>query len=173
MRKFLAVTFFVAVSLLIVACGNSEPSNVSKPAESSPQSSGSSSAAANTSDTVPDLPAKHFARTSVLYVVKNEIMLPYGDGTFRGDKPVTNYEFAMALAKILDDTYTGTIEVRSMPFTDVPPQHWAYENVLKLAYAGVVEGYGDGTFRGDNPRTRYEAAQLLAKLHSFLKKANG
>lgn len=49
------------------------------------------------------------------------------------------------------------------PFTDVPAKHWAYDAVNKLAQAGVVDGYGDGTFRGDKTMTRYEMAQVVAK----------
>lgn len=49
------------------------------------------------------------------------------------------------------------------PFADVPAKHWAYDAVNKLAQAGVVDGYGDGTFRGDKTMTRYEMAQIIAK----------
>jgi hypothetical protein len=48
------------------------------------------------------------------------------------------------------------------PFSDVPAKHWSYDAVTKLAQAGVVEGYGDGTFRGDKTVTRYEMAQIVA-----------
>ncbi len=49
------------------------------------------------------------------------------------------------------------------PFSDVPAGHWAYDSVAKLAAAGVVDGYPDGTFRGDRLMTRYEMAQIVAK----------
>ncbi len=49
------------------------------------------------------------------------------------------------------------------PFSDVPAKHWAYDAVNKLAQAGIVDGYGDGTFRGDKTITRYEMAQIVAK----------
>ena len=49
------------------------------------------------------------------------------------------------------------------PFSDVPAGHWAYDSINKLAAAGVVEGYGDGTFGGDKLMTRYEMAQIVAK----------
>ena len=51
----------------------------------------------------------------------------------------------------------------SNPFSDVPAGHWAYDALTELAEAGVVEGYGDGTFRGDKNITRYEMAQMVAK----------
>ncbi len=49
------------------------------------------------------------------------------------------------------------------PFTDVPAGHWAYDSIAKLAAAGVIEGYGDDTFRGDRLMTRYEMAQIVAR----------
>ena len=49
------------------------------------------------------------------------------------------------------------------PFSDVPAGHWAYGSIAKLAAAGVVDGYGDGTYRGDRLMTRYEMAQIVAR----------
>ena len=49
------------------------------------------------------------------------------------------------------------------PFCDVPAGHWAYDSINKLAAAGVIDGYGDGTFGGDKLMTRYEMAQIVAK----------
>ena len=49
------------------------------------------------------------------------------------------------------------------PFSDVPADHWAYDAVSQLAADGVIEGYGDTTFRGNQNVTRYEMAQMIAK----------
>ena len=49
------------------------------------------------------------------------------------------------------------------PFSDVPTDHWAYDAVAQLAADGVIEGYGDTTFRGNQSITRYEMAQMVAK----------
>ncbi len=49
------------------------------------------------------------------------------------------------------------------PFSDVPADHWAYDAVAQLADDGVIEGYGDGSYRGQNEITRYEMAQMVAK----------
>ena len=51
----------------------------------------------------------------------------------------------------------------SNPFADVPADHWAYDAVAQLAADGVIEGYGDGTYRGDQEITRYEMAQMIAR----------
>lgn len=58
-----------------------------------------------------------------------------------------------------------------LPFTDVPPDHWAYQALLNLAGTyGCIGGYPDGTFRGESPVTRYEFA---AGLDSCLGAATG
>ena len=49
------------------------------------------------------------------------------------------------------------------PFSDVPADHWAYEAVSQLAADGVIDGYGDDTFKGNRNITRYEMAQMVAK----------
>ncbi|WP_026759464.1 S-layer homology domain-containing protein [Selenomonas ruminantium] len=49
------------------------------------------------------------------------------------------------------------------PFSDVPADHWAYDAVSQLAADGVIEGYGDSTFKGNRNITRYEMAQMVAK----------
>lgn len=49
------------------------------------------------------------------------------------------------------------------PFADVPRKHWAYDAVNKLAATGIIDGYGDGTFKGDKTITRYEMAQIVSK----------
>ncbi|SFA98760.1 S-layer homology domain-containing protein [Selenomonas ruminantium] len=49
------------------------------------------------------------------------------------------------------------------PFSDVPADHWAYDAVSQLAADGVIDGYGDSTFKGNRNITRYEMAQMVAK----------
>ena len=50
------------------------------------------------------------------------------------------------------------------PFSDVSPDNWAYQAVSDLSDQGVVEGYPDGTFKGERNMTRYELAQVIARL---------
>ena len=49
------------------------------------------------------------------------------------------------------------------PFSDVPADHWAYDAVTELQAKGVVNGFPDGTYRGNQNMTRYEMAQIIAK----------
>ena len=58
------------------------------------------------------------------------------------------------------------------PFSDVTPDSWAYQAVSQLAQAGIVNGYPDGTFKGQNDITRYEMAQMVAKAMANQDRAN-
>ena len=58
------------------------------------------------------------------------------------------------------------------PFSDVTPDSWAYQAVSQLANAGVINGYPDGTFKGQNNITRYEMAQMVAKAMANQDRAN-
>ena len=68
-----------------------------------------------------------------------------------------------ALSAALVIGAASTTFAAANPFSDVPRDHWAYDAVTQLTADGVVEGYGDGTYRGDRNITRYEMAQMVAK----------
>lgn len=52
----------------------------------------------------------------------------------------------------------------SAQFSDVPAGHWAKEAVEKLAAEGIILGFPDGTFRGNENLTRYQAAMIIYRL---------
>jgi len=52
----------------------------------------------------------------------------------------------------------------AQPFADTPTNHWAYDAIAELAAKGLIEGYPDGTFKGDRAMTRYEMAMVVARL---------
>lgn len=58
----------------------------------------------------------------------------------------------------------GLSAMAANPFTDVTTDDWAYQAVAELSDQGVVEGYPDGTFRGERNMTRFELAQIIARL---------
>lgn len=48
-------------------------------------------------------------------------------------------------------------------FYGCPAGHWSYTAIERLAAAGIIDGYGNGSFGGDRLMTRYEMAQIVAK----------
>ncbi|GAA6755480.1 S-layer homology domain-containing protein [Thermus thalpophilus] len=63
----------------------------------------------------------------------------------------------------------GLLTVLSMgfglaQFSDVPAGHWAKEAVESLAAKGIIVGFPDGTYRGNETLTRYQAALIIYRL---------
>ena len=69
----------------------------------------------------------------------------------------------LALAAVAALT-AGVSAYAANPFSDVSTDDWAYQAVSDLSDQGVVEGYPDGTFKGERNITRYELAQIIARL---------
>lgn len=81
-----------------------------------------------------------------------------------------NKRFAAVLAAMAVAGVTSAFAAN--PFSDVTPNDWAYQSVAQLAQAGVINGYPDGTFKGQNSITRYEMAQMVAKAMANESRAN-
>ncbi|MFC4598067.1 leucine-rich repeat protein [Cohnella hongkongensis] len=69
-----------------------------------------------------------------------------------------------ALAVKLGDHRNANVPV----FADVE-NHWAAHSIRLFARLGIVQGYGDGTFKPDASITRGEFASMLAKLFPLAK----
>ena len=69
----------------------------------------------------------------------------------------------LALAAVAALT-AGVSAYAANPFSDVTADDWAYQAVSDLSAQGVVEGYPDGTFKGERNMTRFELAQIIARL---------
>ena len=69
----------------------------------------------------------------------------------------------LALAAVAALT-AGVSAYAANPFSDVTPDDWAFQAVSDLSVQGVVEGYPDGSFKGERNMTRYELAQIIARL---------
>ncbi len=61
------------------------------------------------------------------------------------------------------------IPIVAFSFKDVPKNHWAYDEVTALAKLGIISGYPDGTFRGNENVTRYQLAVAIYRTIVYLK----
>ncbi|MGC8820558.1 MAG: S-layer homology domain-containing protein [Fervidobacterium sp.] len=52
-------------------------------------------------------------------------------------------------------------------YKDVPSSHWAYDAVETLSRIGVITGFPDGTFRGNEMVTRFQIAILMYKFYNI------
>ena len=58
-------------------------------------------------------------------------------------------------------------------FSDVPAGHWAKEAVERIAALGIITGFPDGTFRGNQNLTRYQAALIIQRLLETVQQQQG
>lgn len=58
----------------------------------------------------------------------------------------------------------GSAVAQDVPFPDIPENHWALDAVAEIADLGIVIGFPDGTFRGNESFTRYQAALVVSRL---------
>ena len=56
----------------------------------------------------------------------------------------------------------GMVSAQSFP--DIPSGHWAGDAVEEIADLGIVIGFPDGTFRGNEAFTRYQSALVISRL---------
>jgi len=54
--------------------------------------------------------------------------------------------------------------VSAQSFPDIPAGHWAGDAVVEIADLGIVIGFPDGTFRGNEAFTRYQMALVISRL---------
>lgn len=84
----------------------------------------------------------------------------YEDNTFRPDNHITRAESTTLIARV---NSFDVQENNKLVFSDISA-HWAKGYISAAADKGIVNGYGDDTFRPDNHITRAEFAKIIAKL---------
>lgn len=52
-------------------------------------------------------------------------------------------------------------------FSDLAASHWAYDSVMSLTQLGIISGMPDGTFRGNDPMTRYQSAVAMKRILDY------
>jgi len=87
----------------------------------------------------------------------------YPDGSFGPERAITRAEMAAVLVRIADSEGLG---VKGEPgeFADVKPEAWHAGYVRDASAYGLIRGYGDGTFRPNQPVTRAEAVAMINRL---------
>ena len=95
------------------------------------------------------------------YLSKYGIIKGYADNTFRPNDNVSRAEFVAMTVRfnsLFNDVKKGSYTVK---YTDVATNYWAYSDVAYAKNAGWLNGYADGTFKGDNAITRAEVVTVV------------
>lgn len=84
------------------------------------------------------------------------------NGLFEPDRLLTRAEAAMLLSRIIAEKEDA--ERESNLFTDVASETWYAEAVAKVYHAGIMRGYGDGTFRPGDKITGEEFGLISSRV---------
>ena len=68
----------------------------------------------------------------------------------------------------IDEVYVPLFEEIKLPFSDIKETDWFYDAVKSMNFAGLINGYEDGTFKPNNPITRAEMCTVLNKVTKMI-----
>lgn len=116
-----------------------------------------------TDPTYTDVPAEHWAASWIEAAAGEGFMQGYRDGSFAPDQAITRGEMATVLARI---AAKEGLELKSeaRTFSDVPSDAWYADTIRQAVRYGLINGYGDGTFRPNQPITRAETVVMINRL---------
>lgn len=106
-----------------------------------------------------DVPTSYWAADAINGLSSLGYVSGYPDGTFMPDNKITRAEFVSILSRTLKLAASSA----APGFSDVSSGDWFYGSVESAVYAGIVKGYGDGTFHPNAPISRQEIACVLVQ----------
>jgi len=71
----------------------------------------------------------------------------------------------LAIISFVLATFFGVFASAQTQFRDIPAGHWARQAVEFAVQCGLIEGFPDATFRGNQNLTRYQAALIFFRLY--------
>lgn len=83
----------------------------------------------------------------------------------RNDMRILSLGLALILAVMIAPINGAAAS--DMPFTDVPLDHWAYENIVTMSEGNLMKGYGDGTFGPDDQFNIDQMAQMICNVRGY------
>lgn|GEM_PF-2620320 len=158
-------TYTVTVNRASIGGGGSSGGSTPTPSTTTPSenqspdgSTGEPSTGTNPATTFSDT-VGHWAEAHIKKALVGGIVTGYPDGTFRPNRTVTRAEFTVMLMKMLK--LPG--DEAALTFTDnAKIGAWAQKAIAQAVQAGIINGYGDGSFRPDAEITRAEMVKMLA-----------
>lgn len=113
-----------------------------------------------TGDVFPDVKADRWSVMEIEYMSDKKVVNGYPDGEFKPAGNLTRAEFASLIFR-----FTDIAEAKGAnPFNDIAEEHWAYDDVIALVKAGLMQGYEDGSFKPENNITRAEVMTVVNKI---------
>lgn len=108
-----------------------------------------------------DVDSNAWYAKDVAYLEQYNVLKGYSDNTFRADVPVTRAEFVAMSVRYYDIFNELPTVSNTTKYNDVAANYWAIKDISVAKEIGWLNGYSDGSFRGDNHITRAEAVTVI------------
>lgn len=106
-----------------------------------------------------DLDHDHWANDSIIFLVKNNVLNGYPDGTFKPEGLVKRAEFTSMAVKGL--AYDSESYANSLSFNDIDKALWSYKYVAIAYKRGIINGRSVDKFDPDGLINGAELATML------------
>jgi len=103
----------------------------------------------------------------ITYARSKGFVSGYGDGSFHPNSEITRAEAVTMIMNIAGIYYYDSASTTPF-YSDVSNSDWHADAVAMATEHGIIEGYGDGSFRPDNAITRAEAAAIADRIWNYL-----
>ena len=94
---------------------------------------------------------------AVRYVYEKRLMTGLGADMFSPETSITRAQ----MAQIIYNREGGKSAKNPSSFKDVPANHWSFKAVSWAKENNIVAGYGDGSFKPNDPITRQDAVAIM------------
>ncbi len=111
-----------------------------------------------------DVPANHWSTKAIYDLTNRKVVQGYGNNIFGFGDNVTRGQVARMIYKYVKPADADASFKN--PFTDIKG-HLFEKEILALAKAGLVNGFGDGKYGPDDILTREQMAQVLTNAFKF------
>ena len=103
-----------------------------------------------------------------VHVPQEAYVKGYPDGSFKPNQKVIRSEIATMLARFI--SVSGDLQ---KALADIRTTDWYFDSFKTLINAGIITGYGDGTYRPNEGVTRAQAVTMIARLKGLQPKQGG
>lgn len=102
----------------------------------------------------------------VKYLAGYDIVQGREKGLFKPDEAITRAEYVTMAVRFFAEYGDGDAEImkKYADFNDVADGYWAAKYIQDASIRGWIQGYGDGSFRGDSEITRAEVVTITNRL---------
>ena len=104
-----------------------------------------------------DVAERSWYYPAVRYVYEKRLMTGRSENIFSPETSITRAQ----MAQIIYNMEGGKSAKNPSSFKDVPANHWSFKAVSWAKENNIVAGYGDGSFKPNDPITRQDAVAIM------------